>query len=79
MPLSAVQIKTEMLVRGDTIAGLARRWGTTGTILSRVIHRYGQFVYPEVRKKLARYLKVPVSEVGREPQRPAVKGEAKAA
>lgn len=79
MPLSPVQIKVELLNRGDTIAKLARRWGTSPWVVSRVIHRRGQFVYPEVRKKLARYLKVPVSEVGREPQKVEPKGQAKAA
>lgn len=79
MPLSAVQIKTEMLNRGDTVAGLARRWGTSAGKVSRVIHRHVGFVYPEIRKKLARYLRVPVSEVGREPQKPAIKTEAQAA
>jgi len=76
MPLSPVQIKTEMLNRGDTIAGLARRWKTSPTKVSRVVHRHDGFVYPEIRKKLARYLRVPVSEVGREP---VPKTEAKAA
>jgi transposase-like protein len=79
MPLSAVEIKKQILDRGDTVADLARRWGTSRTIVSRVIHRNSESVYPEIRKKLARYLKVPVSEVGREPQKQAVKTEAKAA
>lgn len=79
MPLSAVDIKKEMLERGDAITDLARRWGTTATKISRVIHRHEGFVYPEIRKKLARYLKVSVSEVGREPQKQVLKTEAKAA
>ena len=69
MALSALEIKVEILKRGDTLAGLARRWNTTPEIVSRVVHRRYTFVYPEIRAKLARYLGVAVSEVGREPQR----------
>lgn len=67
MPLSPLEIKMEMLRRGDTVAGLARKWGTTSEVVSRVVHRREPFVYPEIRQKLARYMRVSVSEVGREP------------
>ena len=79
MPLSSIEIKVEILKRGDTLAGLAKRWGASRWVLSRVVNRSGQFVYPSVRRKLARYLKVPVSDVGREPQKASPKGQAKAA
>ncbi|HLL74851.1 MAG TPA: hypothetical protein VK421_06265 [Pyrinomonadaceae bacterium] len=69
MALSALEIKVEILKRGDTVAGLARKWNATPEIVSRVIHRRYTFVYPEIRAKLAKYLGVPVSAVGREPQR----------
>jgi len=69
MPLSALDIKLEIMRRGDSIAGLARKWNTTPEILGRVIHRRWFFVYPEVRKRLARYLNVPVREVGQDPKR----------
>lgn len=69
MALSAIEIKVEIMKRGDTLAGLARKWKTTPEVVSRVIHRRYTFVYPEVRAKLAKYLGIPVSEVGREPQR----------
>jgi len=67
MPLEPVDIKIEILRRGDTIAGLARKWGTTSEVLSRVIHRRAPYLYPEEQKKLARYLRVPVADVGRAP------------
>lgn len=66
MPLSPVDIKKTLLERGDSVAALARRFGTEREKLSRVIHRQGQFVYPQIRRKLARYLRVPISEVGQE-------------
>jgi len=69
MALSALEIKVEILKRGDTLAGLARKWNTTPEIVSRVVHRRYTFVYPEIRAKLAKYLGVPVAQVGREPQR----------
>ena len=69
MPLSPVEIKVELLQRGVSVADLARRWNTTREIVSRVIHRDGKYVYPEVRQRLARYLGVPVSEVGQDPKR----------
>lgn len=67
MPLSPLEIKIRILKKGDTIAGLARLWATTPEVVSRVIHRRDYFVYPEIREKLADYLGVPVSKVGREP------------
>jgi lambda repressor-like predicted transcriptional regulator len=69
MSLSGLQIKVELLKRGHSVADLARRWGTTREIVSRVIHRDGKYVYPEIRAKLARYLGVPVSDVGQSPKR----------
>jgi lambda repressor-like predicted transcriptional regulator len=69
MALSPLQIKVELLKRGDSVAALARRWKTTREIVSRVIHRDGKYVYPEVRQKLARYLGVSISEVGQDPKR----------
>jgi hypothetical protein len=69
MPLSGIDIKIEILKRGDTISGLARRWDTTPEILGRVIWRRWSFVYPDIRRKLARYLGVKISEVGQDPKR----------
>ena len=75
MALSPLEIKVEILRRGDTLAGLARGWQAenpdlhiTEQVLSRVIHRRAPYVYPEVKQLLANYLGVDVSEVGREPQ-----------
>lgn len=65
MPLSPLDIKIEVMRRGDTFTKLARKWRTTPGIISRVVNRRAPFVYPEIREKLARYLDVPVSEVGR--------------
>ena len=67
MPLSPLEIKVKILRNGNTIAGLAREWGTTPEVISRVIYRRGYAVYPEVRQKLADYLGVSVKKVGREP------------
>ncbi len=67
MPLTPIDIKTEILKRGDTQAGLARKWGVRIEDIARVIHRDSRYTYPIVRKKLAQYMGVPVSEVGREP------------
>ena len=67
MPLSALEIKVRILKKGDTIAGLAREWKTTPEVISRVIHRRGYFVYPDIRSRLATYLGVHVSKVGRAP------------
>jgi DNA-binding MurR/RpiR family transcriptional regulator len=67
MSLSPLEIKVKILKRGDTIAGLARLWGVTPEVVSRVIHRRGYHVYPEIRVKLAEYLGVSVNKVGREP------------
>ncbi len=79
MPLSSTEIKIEILRRGDTLAGLALKWGFSRSKLSRVVNRSGQFVYPSIRKRLARYLKVPVSDIGREPQKVVPKQVKKAA
>jgi hypothetical protein len=69
MALSANEIKMRMLAKETTFSELARRWNTTPQILYRVVYRRGQFVYPDVRKRLARFLGVPISEIGREPQK----------
>jgi hypothetical protein len=74
MPLQPVEIKIKILRKGDTLAGLARRWKEENPdlhvneqVLSRVIHRRGPYVYPEVRQLLADYLGVRVSQIGRAP------------
>lgn len=69
MPLSPIDIKIRIMQRGDTIKGLADRWHTTPEILGRVIWRRWSFVYPAIRRKLATYLGVKVSEVGQDPKR----------
>ena len=69
MALTPIEIKTELMKRGVSMTELAKRWGTTREIVSRVIHRYGGYAYPDIRRRLARYLAVPVSEVGREDTR----------
>lgn len=69
MALSAIQIKMELLRRGHSVAALARKWNTTREIVSRVIHRDGKYVYPDIRRKLASYLGVKISEIGQDPKR----------
>ena len=73
MALSPIEIKTELMKRGVSIAELARRWGTTREAVSRVVHGYGGYAYPKIRKRLARYLGVPLAEIGRDDQRRGVK------
>lgn len=74
VPLTATDIKVVILRNGDTLAGLARAWRDEDPslqvdeqVLSRVIHRRAPYVYQEVRERLAKYLGVDVSQVGREP------------
>lgn len=67
MPLTATEIKIELLRRGVSIQELARRWHVYADNISRVIHRRKGFSQQEIRKKLANFLGVPLSEVGREP------------
>lgn len=66
MPLSPLEIKIQIMRRGDTIAGLARKWGCWDNDIHRVIQRTPGRALPDVRKKLAKYLNVPISEIGRE-------------
>lgn len=65
MPLSPLDIKISVMKKGDNFVKLAKRWKTTPGVISRVVNRREPFVYPEVRIKLAHYLNVPVSDVGR--------------
>ncbi|MDT5061476.1 MAG: hypothetical protein QOH63_1935 [Acidobacteriota bacterium] len=65
MPLSPLDIKISVMKNGDNFVKLARKWKTTPGVISRVVNRREPFVYPEVRIKLAKYLDVSVSEVGR--------------
>jgi ribosome-binding protein aMBF1 (putative translation factor) len=76
MALTATDIKKRLLEKGVSVAELARRWKTKREIVSRVIHRQGGVVYPDVRRKLAQYLGVSVAEVGREPIRKPKKNAA---
>jgi lambda repressor-like predicted transcriptional regulator len=69
IPLTPLEIKIEIMQRGDSIAGLARKWGTWREVLSSVINRSPGVVQPELRQKLADYLGVEVWRVGSEPQR----------
>ena len=69
MPLSPLEIKIEIMRRGDTIAGLARKWRVWDNDIHRVIQRTPGRALPDVRKKLAKYLGVPIDEIGREAAR----------
>ncbi len=53
--------------RGFTQARLAREWNVPAWNLRAVIHRHPEVVYQPIREKLAEFLGVPVSDVGREP------------
>lgn len=69
MQLSPTEIKIRLLKAGISAAQLARDWGVPKENLSRVINRTPGFVFPEIRRMLAAFLRVPVSAVGREPVR----------
>ncbi len=69
MPLTPLDIKIQIMRRGDTIAGLARKWGCWDNDIHRVIQRTPGRALPAVRKKLAKYLGVPISEIGRDVER----------
>lgn len=72
-PLTPKEIKILLFEKEKSIADLASRWNTTSAVLSRIIHRRGEYVYPRERRLLARYLGVAVSRVGREPNRESPK------
>ena len=69
MPFKPIDIKIQIMRRGDTIAGLARKWGCWDNDIHRVIQRTPGRALPKVRKKLANYLGVSISEIGREATR----------
>jgi lambda repressor-like predicted transcriptional regulator len=69
MHLSSTEIKVKLLRRGVTAAELARQWGVPKENLSRVIHRTPGFVFPDIRRRLAEFLGVPVESVGRDLER----------
>lgn len=52
------EIKVVLLERDLTISGLAREFGCDQSELSRCIHR--DRTYPDLRKKLAKRLRIPV-------------------
>lgn len=67
MKLSSTEIKIRLLRRGKTAADLAREWDVPRENVTRVINRTPGFVFPDIRQKLAEFLSVEVSAVGREP------------
>lgn len=72
MPLTPREIKRSLEDRETNASRWARENGFTAWQVRAVIHRNPEVVYPEIRKALAAFLGVPVSEVGREPRRPAL-------
>jgi hypothetical protein len=76
MPLTSLEIKIEIMKRGDTIASLARRWKCWDNDIHRVVQRTPGRALPEVRRKLARYLRVPIAEIGRDVERKPKKARA---
>jgi hypothetical protein len=66
-PVDPLDVKVFILRKGDSIARLAQRWHTTSAVLSRIIHRRGEYVYERERKLLARYLGIDIDRVGRLP------------
>jgi hypothetical protein len=66
--LTPEEIKAAVILNGDNFVKLARKWKAeraTPTKISRVVNRRAPFVYPQIRKRFADYLGVPVSAVGR--------------
>lgn len=66
MQLTPIEIKIEIMKRGDTVAGLARKWGVWPGYVTYVINGTPGRDLPEVRKKLARYLSVPIDRIPRQ-------------
>ncbi len=69
MILSTTEIKIRLLKKGIKPSELARHWDIPHENLSRVIHRTHGFVFPEIRERLAQFLGVPISAIGRESTR----------
>lgn len=61
MTPATYEIKKTLLQRGDTIKDLASEWGYTRELLTKVIHC--QRANPAVRRRVARYMKVPVRKL----------------
>ncbi len=74
--LTADEQKFMIQALGGSIEGLARQWKCWGNDIARVISRTPGRALPAVRKKLARYLGVPVEAVGREVSRKPKKAAA---
>lgn len=70
--LSPTEIKIMLLRRGVSAAELARRWSVPRENVTRVINRTDGYVFPEIRRKLADFLNVHISAVGREKRRGAI-------
>jgi lambda repressor-like predicted transcriptional regulator len=68
MKLDATEIKIRLMRKGVTISELAAEWEVDRENLSRVINRTKGFVFPEIRKKLADFIGVPESAIGRHPE-----------
>lgn len=81
MPLSPREIKIRLLEQGLSAAEIARRLSkklnrpVPRENVSRVINCTPGFSFPEIRRELARIIRVPVAEIGREPS-PAQKKRA---
>lgn len=67
--LTADEQKFMIEAVGESIAGLARQFKCWDNDIARVISRTPGRALPAVRKRLARFLGVPVSAIGREAAR----------
>ncbi|PYS69305.1 MAG: hypothetical protein DMF69_17380 [Acidobacteria bacterium] len=70
MAPATLKIKTRMLERGDSIAGLAREWNFTRALLTKVIHgeRCGGDLAIAAQKRVARYMNTSVRALFPAPQ-----------
>lgn len=67
MTAATVKIKTKLFQNGESIQGLADRWGYSRHLVTKVIH--GERSNAAVRRRLARYMGSTVQALFREPER----------
>jgi len=66
MTAATVKIKTKLFQNGESIQGLADRWGYSRALVTKVIH--GERSNADVRKRLARYMGSTVRVLFGEPE-----------
>lgn len=68
MTAATVKIKTKLFQNGESIQGLADRWGYSRHLVTKVIH--GERKNLDVRRRLARYMGTTVAALFGEQPKP---------